>query len=664
MVGKQLPQVASRPAKALMIYDGDCNFCKFWIIRWQRSTVGRVEYVASQDSRVAEQFPELTREQFEGSVQFIETDGCIYSGAEAVFRSLTYTRFWGWTLWMYQHVPGAAPITEWAYHFVARRREAFSFLTRVLWGREGALPTYSLVRWVFLRTMGIIYLSAFVSLGTQIGGLVGSNGISPAGQFMESVRLHFDQVHAGVERYHALPTLCWFSASDGLLHFLCWAGVALSMLLILNLAPALCLLLLWLIYLSLMSVCGVFLGFQWDALLLETGFLAIFLAPLQIFSWPATASPPSRTILLLLRWLLFRLMFESGAVKLLSGDVTWRNLTALNYHYETQPLPTWMGWYAHQLPAGVQAACVFIMFVIELAVPFLIFAPRRLRFFGALLLALLQVAILLTGNYCFFNLLTIALCMLLLDDARLARLVPARWRGRFVPEQARFFTDKNVSLESESNKKALSEVKVPPASISEPASKRRGWPSWIIAPVAAVIMVVTIMQVFQMLFAFYSWPAPLTALERWVSPFNSVNSYGLFRVMTTSRREIIIEGSNDGQHWLPYEFKYKPGDPKRRPEFVAPHQPRLDWQMWFAALGTYRENPWLVNFCVRLLQGSPEVLGLLAHNPFPGAPPRYIRAMAYNYHSSNFQERHAEGVWWRREFEGEYLPVISLRESR
>ncbi len=647
-----------------MIYDGDCNFCKFWVIRWQRSTAGRVDFIASQDPRVAQQFPELPRERFENSVQFVETDGRVYSGAEAVFRSLTYSPFRGWPLWMYENIPGVAPVTERAYHFVAKRREGFSFLTRLLWGREGALPTYSLVRWVFLRLMGIIYLTAFVSLGTQINGLIGSNGISPAGQFMESARLHFDQEHIGLERYHALPTLCWFSASDGFLHFLCGAGVALSILLILNLAPALCLFLLWLIYLSLAAVCGVFLGFQWDALLLETGFLAIFFAPLQIFSWPATASPPSRTMLWLLRWLLFRLMFESGAVKLLSGDATWRNLTALNFHYETQPLPTWVGWYAHQLPAGVQTTCVFIMFVIELAVPFLIFAPRKLRFLGCLLLILLQVAILLTGNYCFFNLLTIALCVLLLDDARLARLVPARWRGRFVPEQTRFFTDKGASPESESNHKALSEIGVPPAPLAAPAMKRRGWPGWLIAPIAAMIFLITFAQLFAMFFTYRTLPASLVAIDEWIRPFSSVNSYGLFRVMTTSRREIIIEGSNDGQNWLPYEFKYKPGDPKRCPQFVAPHQPRLDWQMWFAALGSYRENPWLVNFCVRLLQGSPEVLGLLGHNPFPDAPPRYIRAMAYSYHFSNFRERRAEGVWWRRELEGEYLPVISLREKQ
>jgi hypothetical protein len=148
----------------------------------------------------------------------------------------------------------------------------------------------------------------------------------------------------------------------------------------------------------------------------------------------------------------------------------------------------------------------------------------------------------------------------------------------------------------------------------------------------------------------------------WLSPLRTFNSYGLFAVMTTTRPEIIIEGSDDGVHWLPYEFKYKPGDVRRRPRFVEPHQPRLDWQMWFAALSDYRRNPWLVNFCVRLLQGSPSVLALLEHNPFPNVPPRFIRAVEYDYHFTDFAARRKTGAWWRRQRVGEYLPPISLRE--
>lgn len=649
-----------------MIYDGECNFCKFWINRWQHAAKGRVEFIPSQDPQVKARFPELPSERFDESVQFIETDGCAYDGAEAVARSLSYARLGGAPLWIYQHVPGVAPVGEWAYQFVSKRRSIFSFFTRLLWGAMGAVPTYSLVSWVFLRLMGIIYFSAIVSLWTQIDGLVGHEGITPAPQFMSQAKAYFDGEHIGLERYHKLPTLCWFSASDHFLHVLCGAGAAFSLLVIFNIAPALCLFLLWLIYLSLTSVCGVFLGFQWDILLLETGLLAIFLAPLQIFSWSAKTPPPSRIVLWLLRWLLFRLMFESGMVKLVSHDVTWHNLTALNYHYETQPLPTWIGWYAHQLPPTIQTACVFIMFVIELRVPFLIFTPRKLRFIGCFLLVLLQVVILLTGNYCFFNLLSIALCILLLDDAALTRLVPKRWRGRLVPEQAKLVTGQNTPPEPApvTEDKALPEVKVPPAPVPTPGRRQLRWSPWLLAPLAVLIVLVTFTEMMERLKDRRFGPEWVQSVVNWARPFGSLNSYGLFAMMTTSRLEIVIEGSNDEKTWLPYEFKYKPGDPKRRPTFVAPHQPRLDWQMWFAALGTYRENPWFVNFCIRLLQGSPDVLALLEHNPFPNAPPRYLRAVLYDYHFSNFKGRREQGIWWRRVPAGDYLPEISLRERK
>ncbi|HEX4646702.1 MAG TPA: lipase maturation factor family protein, partial [Verrucomicrobiae bacterium] len=426
-------RVASPPARPLMIYDGDCNFCKFWIVRWRELTGGRVEYVESQDPRVAEQFPELPRERFETSVQLIEPDGRVYSGAEAVFRALGRGAPGRLAPWFYYRVAGMRPVTEWCYAFIAGHREFFSTLTRWFWGRQAGKPDYFLVRGIFLRLLGIIYFSAFVSLGTQISGLSGSNGILPAQELMESARMYVRQNDLGLERYHLLPTLCWFNTSDGFLHFLCGAGAVISLVVVVGFAPASGLFLLWLIYLSLVVVGREFLSFQWDSLLLETGWLAIFLAPLEILPGRGARSPPSRLVVWLLRWLLFRLMFESGAVKLLSHDASWSGLTALNFHYETQPLPTWIGWYAHQLPAGIQQFSVRVMFVIELAVPFLIFAPRRLRFFGCWWLVLFQALILLTGNYCFFNLLTIALCWLLLDDAAArAILEKIRWCGRLI----------------------------------------------------------------------------------------------------------------------------------------------------------------------------------------------------------------------------------------
>ena len=619
------------PPKPVMIFDGDCRFCALWIGRWQQATGDHVEYLPFQDPRVAERFPEIPREQFETAVQLVETNGRVYSAAEAVFRALAHNPRLAWPLWCYQKSPSLAALAEAGYRFVARRRPLFSALTRLGWGRHVEPPTHFLTRAVFLRSLAVIYFIAFVSLWTQISGLIGHNGIVPADKLMESARREVEQQQIGWERYHLLPTLCWFNAGDGALKFQCMAGAVLSVLLFLNAAPALCIFLLWLIYLSLTTVSGVFLGFQWDNLLLETGLLAIFLAPLQL--WPKLSSerPPSRLALWLLRWLLFRLMFQSGCVKLLSDDPAWHDLTALTFHYETQPLPTWPGWFAHQLPLWTQKASCAGMFFIELAVPFLLFAPRRLRALGCWVTIAFQILIALTGNYCFFNLLTIALCVLWLDDAALQNFVPVKWSGFLCAHPAR--------------------------------RVRRGWPVWFIAPVAAVLFLLSLVPLAGMFRVMRSLPMPLLAAYQWSGPFRSVNGYGLFMVMTKSRPEIIVEGSNDGVNWLAYEFKYKPGDLNRRPGFVAPHQPRLDWQMWFAALGDVRQNPWFVNCCVRLLQGPPEVLALLKHNPFPDHPPHSIRAVVYNYHFTDPATRRATGEWWRREFEREYLPAISLQPN-
>jgi lipase maturation factor 1 len=642
-------KVASPPAKALMIYDGDCNFCKLWIHRWQLTTGDRFDFLPFQDPSVATRFPEVPRGQFESAVQLVEPDGTVYGGAEAVFRALAYNPHEGWLLDWYEHSSVFAHITEWGYRLVARHRTLFSALTRLVWGRHLEPPTRNLVRWVFLRSLGLVYLIAFVSLWVQIVGLVGSNGILPADSAMESIRQRADAQHVALERYHMVPTLCWFKASDGFLKFQCAAGTALAALLVFGVAPAPCLFLLWLIYLSLATVCREFLGFQWDNLLLETGFLTIFLAPLQLWPRMSRAAPPSRLVLWLLRLLLFKLMFQSGCVKLLSHDAAWRNLTALTFHYETQPLPTWIGWYAHQLPVWAQKASAATMFGIELFVPFLIFAPRRLRHLACLVLVGFQGLIFLTGNYCFFNLLTVALCLLLLDDAALKAFLPARLADSLFP-----------------GGRASSRAQASSGNGAREDARRPGWrwPVQVTFPVAAIAVVTSLMQFTIMFRAPIPWPGPLLAVYGWIGPFRSFNSYGLFAVMTTSRPEIIIEGSDDGLIWRAYEFKYKPGDIKRRPGFVEPHQPRLDWQMWFAALGTYRQNPWLANLCVRLLQGSPPVLALLERNPFPDAPPHYIRAVVYDYHFTDFATRHKTGAWWRRQEQGAYLPALSLDDVK
>ena len=551
------------------------------------------------------------------------------------------------------------------------------FLRRIGAALERERSAAFLSRWLFLRLLGIIYLIAFISLWSQIDGLVGHNGILPAADYLKAAG---EQV--GPERYWWLPTFCWFDASDGFLHCQCAAGVVLSLLLLVGVAPVLDLILLWTLYLSLSTICREFLGFQWDILLLETGFLAIFLAPRQWLPKVARQTAPSLTVLWLCRWLLFRLMFMSGAVKLLSADLTWWNFTALTFHYETQPLPTWIGWYAHQLPVWFQKTSVAVMFVIELAVPFLIFCGRRARQTAGGAFLLLMLLISLTGNYCFFNLLTLALSVLLLDDPFLLRWVPealsAFVRTRLIPRAESGINPmpgfepvgQPSRLPPRASRPQESQGRDAPLAGGTPALLPRTrlglWKTgrtFGLAILAALILLVSGTETTVRLFGAQNPPRPLVALLELVSPLRTINSYGLFSVMTTNRPEIVVEGSNDRVTWLPYEFKWKPGDLQRRPAFVAPHQPRLDWQMWFAALGDYRGNPWFMNFLLRLLQGSPEVLALLEKNPFPDKPPSYLRAVLYEYHFTGLAERGASGQWWRRERKGLYCPEISLRQN-
>jgi len=633
LVVHQPSHVANAPAKPMMLFDGDCRFCALWIRRWRQSTGDAVDYVPFQDNRVAEWYPELPRERLEIAVHFIETDGSVYQGAQAVFRSLATNPSRQWPLRLYQRFAIFARSTECCYRFVAGHRSVFSWLTGMLWGEHVERADYFLTRRLFLGCLGVIYLIAFVSLWVQIVGLVGKNGILPAAELMSQAGNAFEANGTGFDRYRLLPTLCWFSASDNFLQFQCAAGATLALLLIAGIAQPLCLALLWLLYLSLTTVCRDFFGFQWDNLLLEAGLLAICFAPFQFLPRPSRERPPARALLWLLRLLLFKLMFLSGVVKLTSGDETWRNLTALTIHYETQPLSNWIAWHAHQLPLWAQKSSCALMFAIELGAPFLIFMPRRLRMGGAAALALLQVLILLTGNYTFFNWLTLALCLLLLDDFALTKLLP--------------------------RKLTMFYAQPPTPAPMHPG----GWQRWrrvAIAPLAVAIVSISVVQLLDPFRQAPSWMSPVNTVYQWLSPFRSINSYGLFRVMTRERPEIIVEGSNDGREWKAYEFPHKPGDLQRRPGFVAPHQPRLDWQMWFAALGNFRQNPWFVSFCVRLLQGSPEVLALLENNPFPDQPPKYVRARVYDYQFTSKEERRRTGAWWKRELKGDYLPPISL----
>ncbi len=480
--------------------------------------------------------------------------------------------------------------------------------------------TYAVTRWVFLRALGVIYLIAFVSLWVQVKGLIGSQGILPAQQY-----LHMLRNYVGPERYRLAPTVFWLGTGDAALALACGLGALCAALLVCDVAPVVCLVALWVLYLSLVTVGRDFLAFQWDVLLLEAGFLAIFFAPGHLVPGRPGAAPVSPIILFLLWWLLFRLAFQSGLVKLTWGDPTWRDLSALEYHFATQPLPTWIGWYAHQLPTLVKKGTVVVMYALEIGAPLLLFGPRSLRFAACAGIVLLQVLIFATGNYTFFNLLTIALALLLLDDAWWARLLPEHLVQRLV-----------VDARSAPSQRAL----------------RVG--------VAAVVLAVSCAKFWQNLTPGSTLPGPVGRALGLVEPFRSINSYGLFRVMTTSRLEIVVEGSDDGVAWRAYEFRYKPGDVTRRPGFVEPHQPRLDWQMWFAALGRYETTPWFAPLLARLLEGSPQVLGLLGTNPFPEHVPQYVRAVAYDYRFTTPAERRATGAWWSRSLVGAYGPVVSL----
>ena len=636
--------VSNPPPKPLMIWDGECHFCKRWIERWREITAGKVDYATYQEA--AARFPEIPIEQFKRAVAFIEPDGEAFFAAKAVYRSLRYRSSRKWLAWSYDHVPGFAGISEAAYKFIARHRSLGSTFTRLLWGKDVRPPTYFWARRWFLRMLGLIYLIAFVSLWVQVDGLVGSNGISPVNRFLPAVRQQL-----GPDAYFLLPTLCWFDSSNAFLYFLCGGGVVLSLLLIFGIAPALLLVVLFVFYLSLTIGGQVFLNFQWDVLLLETGFLSIFIAPWRLWPrellwWrgsatPATASPVSRAGLFLLKFLLFKLMLMSGVVKLTSGDDSWgwlnhsfhwSALTALDYHYWSQPLPTVFAWWADKSPEWFKHFSVAFCLAVEIIVPFFIWAPRRPRLIAAGLIIFLQVIIALTGNYCFFNLLTIALCLLLIDDAAIGTsrrdiraLVNSAPTGRVLPNQLCSYAALAVIV-----------VTLPINawlifSAFKPQSRQPGW---------------------------------LAKFYEQLEAFRIVNGYGLFRVMTKDRGEIVIEGSTDGIEWLPYEFKWKPGDLKRAPGWCAPHQPRLDWQMWFAALEAPEQNPWLVGLIVRLLEGSRDVTGLLARNPFQDKPPHYIRAMFYRYRFTSSEELRQTGAWWKRQELREYLPTISRDQLR
>jgi predicted DCC family thiol-disulfide oxidoreductase YuxK len=581
-------QAESQP---ILIYDGNCSFCGIWVRYWKKLTAGNVDYVPSQEA--AERFPQISSEDFQKSVWLVFPDGRRFSGAEAVFHLMQYGRGTTWPMALCRHVPGFAFVAERGYRLIAHHRSFFYWATRLLWGKDIEPSSFALTRSLFLRGLALVYFIAFASLIPQILGLIGQHGIVPA---IETV-----------------PSMMFFPMSDTLLRVLPWAGMALAAMMFFRIVPMAAVVGLYVLYLNVAGIGQDFFGFQWDALLLETGFAAILVTPFGVMPRYSDRSTSAIGIWVL-RFLIFRLMLESGLVKLLSGDITWRNMTALTFHYETQPLPTPLAWYAHQLPETLQKISCASVFGVELIVPFLFFMPRRLRILGAWITIAFQFVIALTGNYTFFNLLTMVLCIPLFDDQHLYGIL-----RRAVPT-------------------------------TERAPRR--W-LWATIPVGMLLIVTGALQLLAMVGIVGDVPELL--------PSGIVNRYGLFAVMTTSRPEIVIEGSDDGIEWKPYEFKFKPGDVVKPLRWVAPYQPRLDWQMWFAALTRHENAPWFARLIKRLLEGSPEVVNLLDNNPFPDKPPQVIRAVLYDYHFTDASTRRATKAVWTRRVLGEYFPAVRLR---
>ena len=479
---------------------------------------------------------------------------------------------------------------------------------------------YRFTRWLFLRFLGLIYCVAFLVLAQQLGPLIGANGLLPAHSFLASVGVA-DGNH--LSAFLTLPTIFWLNDSDVVMVVCSYVGVGLSLLVVLGFANAVLLAALWFLYLSFYHVGQLFWGYGWELLLLETGFLAIFLCPLRD-ARPLPATAPPRVIIWLLRWVLLRVMFGAGLIKL-RGDACWRDLTCMFFHYETQPLPNPLSWYLHQLPPAIHKIEVLFNHFVELIVPWTLFAPRRVRHVGGVFLVAFQVLLILSGNLSWLNWLTITLCIVCFDDQALSRIMPRRLRAR-------------VSQ--------LAQPDTPPVRLHRLAAYG----------LAALVIYLSLAPVLNLL-------GSRQVMNGSFDRLHLVNTYGAFGSVGKRRREIIVEGTSDAAItestlWRAYEFKCKPGDVHRRPCVVAPYQYRIDWQIWFAAMSSYQRQPWFVHFVAKLLQGDAGALSLLATDPFPDAPPRFIRAELYEYEFTRFGD--PSGAWWTRKRVGPYLPPVSL----
>jgi hypothetical protein len=468
---------------------------------------------------------------------------------------------------------------------------------------------FQLSAWLLLRLLALIYLAAFASLYGQMAGLAGPDGILPFERLLD--RAYGSE---GWQAWLQLPNLFWFNASGFALKAATLAGCVFSLLLLFDRLSQLATIMLFILYLSLYHAGQIFLSFQWDTLLLEAGFLAIFLV-----------SGPTMWLILLYEWLLFRFRFMSGLSKLLSGDPSWSSFSALPHYFETQPLPHIGAWYAHQLPTWLHQFGVGFTFFTELLVPFFIFMPRRWRITAALITIFMQLLIIATSNHAFVNFLVIALCVLLLDDRIIRRLLPS-WL----------------------HKTGNGEVR-------EPGAIKTG-----LTLVSGLLIVFVSTTAFYMYAGRSFLPEPVMKVANWTQSWGIGHIYHIFPTMQTSRQELVIQGSNDGASWQDYEFKFKPGAVSDKPGFIVPHHPRLDWMMWFVPTQSGRQLQWFRQFQNQLKKGSPPVVDLLAHNPFPDNPPRFLRVQAYDYRFTSAEQRQQSGDWWRRDYLG-LFPYVAPR---
>ena len=486
--------------------------------------------------------------------------------------------------------------------------------------------TYEITRFAVLRGLALVYLVAFLVIVAQGEALLGSRGLLPVADLVA-----FKRSQLGAAAYWRMPSLFWIASSDGVLRAAAWAGVALSAAALLGVTNALVQLALWALYMSFVHVGQIFFGYGWEIQLLETGFLAVFLCPVgTVRPWPRSATP--RIVVWLLRWLVFRVMVGAALIKL-RGDSCWRDLSCLDYFFETQPNPGPLAWWLHHAPHWVHAVGVLLNHFVELVVPWFAFGFRRWRHMAGVLLVGFQGLLIASGNLSFLNWLTIVPALACFDDTAfvgLARLVPARWRAAPRALLARF------------------------AALATPRSQRRA--TAVLGVVVALLSVAPILNL----------ASCEQAMNTSFDPLDLVNTYGAFGSVDRERNEVILEATSaevpdEGAAWQEYELPCMPGDVRRRPCVVTPYHYRLDWQMWFVGIGLARgdsveDEPWLVHLVWRLLAGDPTPKALLARDPFPGEPPRWIRAGIWRY---RFSPTRAGGSWWERERVGEFFRPLS-----